>query len=247
MFWGCLAGSFDFGVGFGTSGKFDYPACLEIKMTTLSPSDLLARLHWRYATKRFDPARRISTENWQALEQALVLAPSSFGLQPWKFIVVTDPVKKAALVPHSWNQTQPAECSHLVVFAVKTGVDAAFVERYIDRIVAVRGVTKESLAGFRGFMLGSIDKARTAGSLDTWQTHQIYIALGQFMTAAALMGIDTCPMEGIVAEQYDRELGLSGSGYQTVVACAAGYRAEDDKYAKLPKVRFSSTDVITHI
>lgn len=216
-------------------------------MTTLSPSDLLARLHWRYATKRFDATRKISTENWRALEEALVLAPSSFGLQPWKFVVVTNPAKRAALVPHSWNQTQPVDCSHLVVFAVKTGLDAAFVEKYIDCIASVRGVAKDTLNGYRGFMLGSIDKARAAGTLDTWQTHQIYIALGQFMTSAALLGIDTCPMEGIVADQYDRELGLVGSGYKTVVVCAAGYRSADDKYASLPKVRFPASELITHI
>ena len=211
---------------------------------TLSPSDLVARLNWRYATKRFDAIRKVPGDVWQALEQALVLSPSSFGLQPWKFLVVTNPEKKAALVPHSWNQTQPADCSHMVVFALKTGLDDAHVERFLDRTVAVRGGTKDALAGYRGFMMGSIEKARAAGTLDVWQAHQVYIALGQFMTSAAILGVDTCPMEGIAPEEYDRVLGLVGTGYRTVVACAVGYRAADDKYAQLPKVRFAREDVV---
>lgn len=215
--------------------------------TTLTPTALMAQLNWRYATKKFDAQRKISPEVWLALEQALVLAPSSFGLQPWKFLVVTDPAKRAALVPLSWNQTQPVDCSHFVVFTVKTGLDAAYVDRYLQRIVELRGGSTDALAGFRGMMVGSLDKARGAGYLDTWQTHQVYIALGQFMAAAAVLGVDTCPMEGLEPERYDRELGLVGTGYKTVVACAAGYRAADDKYAALPKVRFLANDVITHV
>lgn len=216
-------------------------------MTKPSPATLIAQLNWRYATKSFDPSRRVSDADWQALEQALVLSPSSFGLQPWKFLVVTDPLKKAALVRLSWNQTQPAECSHFVVFAVKTDLDAAHVDRYVDRIVAMRGGSREALAGFKNVMMGSLDKARAAGNLDTWQTHQVYIALGQFMAVAAIMGIDTCPMEGIDAERYDRELNLVDSGYKTVVACAVGYRAAGDKYAALAKVRFPASEVVRHI
>jgi nitroreductase len=108
-------------------------------------------------------------------------------------------------------------------------------------------VAVQSLAGFKQMMLGSLNKAAAAGTLDTWQTHQIYIALGQFMASAALLGVDTCPMEGIEPGQYDEVLGLVGTGYATVVACAAGYRATDDKYATLPKVRFSVADVVEHI
>ncbi len=216
-------------------------------MNTLSTSDLLTQLNWRYATKKFDHQRKISGADWGALETALVLSPSSFGLQPWKFVVVSNPAIKAALVPYSWNQTQPAECSHFVVFAVKTGLDQTYVEHFIERTAAVRGVPKESLAGFQKVIVSSLDQARTAGFLDGWQTHQVYIALGQFMASAAVLGIDTCPMEGIVPAEYDQVLGLVGTGYKTVVACAVGYRAADDKYATLPKVRFPIHEVIQHL
>ena len=105
----------------------------------------------------------------------------------------------------------------------------------------------EAQAGFKKMMLGSVSKAASAGQLDVWQTHQIYIALGQFMAAAALLGVDTCPMEGIDPRKYDEILGLSGTGYTTVVVCPAGYRAVDDQYAVLPKVRFALEDVVPRI
>jgi nitroreductase len=96
-------------------------------------------------------------------------------------------------------------------------------------------------------MLGSLAGAAKAGTLDAWQTNQIYIALGQFMAAAALIGVDTCPMEGIDRAKYDEVLGLDGTDFATVVACPAGYRAADDKYASATKVRFKSEDVIERI
>jgi nitroreductase len=95
--------------------------------------------------------------------------------------------------------------------------------------------------------MGNLDAARAEGSLDTWQTHQVYIALGTFMTAAALIGVDTCPMEGIDPAAIDEILGLKGTSFGTVVACAAGYRASDDKYAAMPKVRFKADDVVVRI
>ena len=199
---------------------------------------LLAALRWRYATKRFDPSRAIPAATWTALEESLVLTPSSLGLQPWRFVIVTDPERKEALSEASYKQTQPRDCSHFVVLTVRRGLDDAHVDRHVARTAEVRGVSVESLAKFRAMIAGSIGRARADGSLDGWQTHQIYIALGQFMAAAALLGVDTCPMEGIVPARYDEILGLAGTGYATVVACAAGYRHAEDKYAVTPKVRF---------
>jgi nitroreductase len=213
----------------------------------MSPAELLSALHWRYAAKKFDPAKPIPAATWQALEQALVLAPSSIGLQPWKFVVVTDPAVKAALAAASFRQAQPADCSHFVVFAVRRGIDAAHVDRFIARMAEVRKVTVESLAKFRAMTLGNLEKSRAEGKLDQWQEHQVYIALGQFMACAAVLGVDTCPMEGIEPEKFDAILGLDGTGYATVVACAAGYRLPGDKYAVFPKVRFRTEDVVRYV
>lgn len=213
----------------------------------VSNETLLEQLNWRYATQRFDPTRKIADVEWRALEQALVLSPSSIGLQPWKFLVVTDAAVKAGLRAASWRQPQPEECSHFVVFAVRKDLDAGHVERHVERIIEVRGVERESLAKFQSMTLRNLEKARVEGRLDTWQTHQVYIALGQFMACAAMVGIDTCPMEGIDAAKFDEILGLAGTDYATVVACAAGYRAADDKYAATKKVRFRAEDVIVRI
>ena len=213
----------------------------------LSPAQLIAALNWRYATKKFDPNRKIAAEDWHALEQALVLAPSSIGLQPWKFFVVTDASVKAQLMAASYRQSQVADCSHFVAFAVRRNLDAEHVERHIRRMMEVLGVSEDSLVKFRAMTMRNLDGARVDGSLDTWQEHQIYIALGQFMLSAAILAVDTCPMEGIEPEKYDEILGLAGSNYATVVACAAGYRMPDDKYANTKKVRFKPEDVIVRM
>ena len=216
-------------------------------MKPVSNDTLISQLNWRYATKKFDSSKKISDADWKTLEDALVLTPSSFGIQPWKFIVVTDPAVRQKLVLATWNQTQPVECSHFVVFAVRKNLGADHVDRYLARIAELRGGAVEALAGFRNMMLGSLKQAADKGYLDQWQTHQVYIALGNFMTSAAVLGIDTCPMEGLEPAKYDEILGLNGSDYATVVACAAGFRATDDKYATLAKVRFPSEQVIQRI
>lgn len=214
----------------------------------ITPPQLVNALTWRYAVKKFDAARKISPGDWAALEQSLVLAPSSFGLQPWKFLIVTDPAVKAQLVPASWGQTQPADCSHFVVFTCRQGLDDAHVDRYLARMVEVRGpAAAGSAQAFGKVVKQSLDGARAGGRLDEWQTRQVYIALGQFMTAAAVIGIDTCPMEGIEPPKFDTILGLAGSGYTTVVACAAGYRSPDDKYATTPKVRFRTDEIVARV
>ena len=216
-------------------------------MSPITSATLLEALNWRYATKKFDPVRKISAETWQTLEETLVLAPSSIGLQPWRFYVITDPAMKARLMPAAWNQAQVVECSHFVVFTVRKNLGADHVERHIERMVEVRGVVKESLTKFGQMALQNLDAARAEGRLDTWQTYQIYIALCSFMTAAALLGVDTCPMEGFEPLKFDEILGLKATNYMSIVGCAAGYRLPDDKYASTKKVRFKAEDVIVRV
>lgn len=213
----------------------------------VSNDTLVNQLRWRYATKQFDPTRKVSAADWQTLEEALVLSPSSFGLQPWRFVVVTDPATKEKLVPVSWNQRQVADSSHLVVFAVKKSLGAAEVDHYLNRISEVRGVTRESLNGFRDILLGFLAQPADQFNPQHWATRQAYIALGNLLTSAAVLGIDTCPLEGIEPAKYDEILGLPAQGYQTVVAAAVGYRAASDKYATVAKVRFAADEVITRV
>jgi nitroreductase len=215
--------------------------------TKVSNETVLNQLRWRYATKQFDSQRGISDEDWSTLEQSLVLTPSSFGLQPWQFIVITDQATKNKLRPVSWNQSQIADASHVVVFAVKKDLGAADAERYIARIADTRKVSAESLQSFKDVLLGFLSQPASEFDLNGWATRQVYIALGNFLNTAALIGVDTCPMEGIDPAKYDEILGLSAKGYKTVVVAAAGYRAASDKYATLPKVRYNANEVITHI
>lgn len=209
----------------------------------MTPDDILAALNWRYATKLFDPTKKIPADTWAALEQSLVLTPSSYGLQPWKFIVVQNQELREQLVTHSWRQRKVADCSHLVVMAVKKAYAMEDADAFIARMVEVRGGSADALAGFRKMIAGTHQSGYMTRE---WAKMQAYIALGQLMTACALLGIDTCPMEGFVVDKYDELLGLEARGLTTAVLCPVGYRHPDDRYAGLPKVRFQSSAVIEH-
>lgn len=211
----------------------------------MSPEELLDSLKFRYATKQFDPTRKIPEEQWSALEQSLVLTPSSFGLQPWKFIVVKDPELRARLRKRSWNQSQVTDASHFVVFTTRTDLTEEDVDRFFVTLAAAQGREVEALAGYRNVVV-SFAAAMTQESRHAWNMRQAYLALGQFMMSAAVLGIDTCPMEGMDPAGYDEEFGLAGSGYATSVACAVGYRSPEDKYADTPKARFPHAEVIEH-
>ncbi len=213
---------------------------------TLAPDELVAALRWRYATKRFDPTRKIPAATWDALEESLILTPSSFGLQPWKFLVIGDPGVRANLATESWQQPQVTEASHFLVLTARTDLNATDVEAWMRCLAEVQGRGPDALAPLKG-MIEGFAQAMSHEARAGWNIRQTYIALGQLMAAAAVLGIDACPMEGISTAGYDHLLGLAGSGYATVVACALGYRAADDKYASLPKARFDRSRVIRHL
>lgn len=211
----------------------------------VSPESLLNRLNWRYATKKFDANRAIPANLWDALEEALVLSPSSYGLQPWKFFVVDDPALRAKLRPVSHGQPQITDAARLVVFAARKELRAGDIERYIARIAQVRGVPASTLEDFKQRMLGML--AKPAAHQQNWVARQVYIALGNFLAAAAALGVDACPMEGIDPAKYDEILGLPEKGYTALVVATAGYRAEDDHHAALPKVRFARSEAVAHL
>jgi nitroreductase len=208
----------------------------------ITPDDVLKALRWRYATKKFDPARVIPTETWSALEECLRLAPSSFGVQPWRFVVVGDPNVRTQLRAASWNQAQVVEASHLVVFARRSPVTPEDIERHAGNVTTTRQLAPDAMAGYRGMVEGFI--GAPGFDSDAWAARQTYLALGFFLAAAAILGIDTCPMEGIETAKYDAILDLPARGYRALVAAAVGYRAKDDAYAAAAKVRFAPADVI---
>ena len=212
--------------------------------TTISPETLLGALRWRYATKAFDPTRKIPVELWAAREESLGLSASSFGLQPYRCVVVNAPSIREQMVPHSWGQRQVVEASHYVVFAARTGVTEAEIDTFVSRTAATRGVSVESLAAYRGLMAGNLLSEGFKSVAPQWAARQAYIALGNLLTCAGLLGVDACPIEGFVAAEYDRLLGLPAQGLTAVVCCALGYRSAADKYARLTKVRAPKTDLV---
>ncbi len=212
-------------------------------LSTLDSAALLGVLNSRYAVKIFDANRKIDATTWQTLEQALVLSPSSFGLQPWKFVVITDESLKAELLPHSWNQPVVTTCSHLVVLFAKKSLDDADVQKLMAATAEIRHMSADSLNGYAGMIHGSLSQMSPDEMLE-WNKRQAYIALGQFLVSAALLGVDACPMEGLDRAKYDEILGVEG--YTATVMATAGYRSPDDKYGDLPKVRYAASELIEH-
>ncbi|HEV2695256.1 MAG TPA: NAD(P)H-dependent oxidoreductase [Verrucomicrobiae bacterium] len=216
-------------------------------MSAINSQQLLAQLNWRYATKQFDAQRKISAHDWSTLEEALLLTPSSGGLQPWHFIVVTDPAVRAKLKPASYGQAQITDASHLVVFTAKTNFGEADVDAHLKNVATIQGVDIEKLAPLRNMLVGGIVKSMDETTRHAWARNQTYIALGNLLTSAAALGIDACPMEGFDRAHYDEILGLKAKGLATAVIATLGYRSAADKYAGAPKVRFPKTQIFTHI
>jgi nitroreductase len=216
-------------------------------MSAISSQQLLEQLNWRYATKQFDPQRKISAADWNTLESALQLSASSGGLQPWKFIVVTDPAVRAKLQPASYGQPQIVNASHLVVFAAINNFNEAHVDAHLQNVSKIQGAPIEALAPYRAMLVGGIVKSQDETARNAWARNQTYIALGFLLASAALLGIDACPMEGFDRAQYDEILGLKAKGLASSVIATVGYRLPADKAANGPKVRFPKEQSFIHI
>jgi nitroreductase len=211
---------------------------------TLSSTDLLSCLQWRYAVKQFDPGRKIPADLWAALERATVLSPSSYGLQPWKFVVVQDAQIRQRLLPASRGQRKVVDSSHLVVFAARTTITIADVNRWLARLREIRHLPQAETDRMRDILNGDLVTGPRHAIAAEWAKRQTYLALGVFLASAAIMGIDTCPMEGFDPQAYDEILSLPARGYAATVIATAGYRSGDDQAATAPKVRYPVDEVI---
>lgn len=203
-------------------------------------------LEWRYATKKFDASKKISTQDWNTLTESLKLAPSSYGVQPWKFLVIENPKIREQLKPVSWNQTQVTDASHYVVFLYKEGIDEGYVNKFINRMAEVRNAPLESLQGYKDLLINNLVKAPEE-KIRVWSQRQAYIAMGFLLETAALLKIDATPMEGFSPSDYDKILGLEGSGWKSVATVALGYRHAEDSYQNLKKVRFADDTLIEYV
>lgn len=204
---------------------------------------LIDALHFRYATKEFDPTKKISKEDFDTLLESLRMAPSSFGLEPWKFLVIENPELRKKLRAAAWDQTQVTDSSHFIVLCARKDVDDKYIKNYVERIAKTRGIAKEQLSGYEEMMLGFRSNKSNEWMVD-WSKRQTYIALGFLLEAAAIKGIDATPMEGFDPNAFDEILGLKGGSYTTSVLCCLGYRSKKDNYANLKKVRLDKKDVI---
>jgi nitroreductase / dihydropteridine reductase len=207
---------------------------------------LIEKLQWRSAVKKFDTTKKITATQLDSLLSAVQLAPSSYGLQSYKVIVVQDAETKAKLRAAGYDQPQITDSSALFVFASLTTLDEDFGKKFIDLIASTRNVARETLQGYEQVILGTLS-SRTDEQKIAWSHRQAYIALGVLLSAAAELGVDAAPMEGFDAGKFDEILGLKEKGLTASVIAAVGFRADDDRYSQMIKVRRPKEELFIHI
>jgi len=200
---------------------------------------LIDTLHWRYATKRMN-GNKVPQEKVDNILEAIRLAPTSFGLQPFKVIVVENPQLREKIFNEACQQPQIKESSHVLVFAANKKVSAEQVEEYMQLIASVRSIPVESLNDFKAMFGGIV--AGTAEQNFVWTARQAYIAFGVGIVAAATEKVDATPMEGFNPEALDKILGLPEQNLGSTTILTLGYRDEANDYlAKALKVRKSKS------
>lgn len=203
----------------------------------------LSQLNWRYATKKFDTTRSVSDADLDKIIEAIRLAPTSFGLMPYHFYIITNPEIKAQILPIAWNQPQITTCSHLIVFAVRTDLLALSDEYF----TLMSGGSAEARAGLKGYedMVRVFASAKDEEGAFVWSAKQAYIAHGFALAACAELAVDSCAMEGFDPAAIDAILGLPAN-QKSVVMLPIGYRAEGEA-PRGPKVRFAREDMFTEV
>ena len=200
-------------------------------------------LTWRYATKKFDTNKKLADEVLNQILEAGRLSPSSFGLQPWKFILIENTELRAKLREAGYGQPQITEASHVLVIASKNDLSEEYVDSYMKSTAEAQGLTTDDLAGFKSYLMGSIT-SKDGATVKAWNARQAYIPLGIMLETAALLEVDTCPMEGFENAKFDELLGLNEIGYSSTVMMTLGYRDENDDASKRAKSRFGAEEII---
>lgn len=196
--------------------------------------NITEKLNWRYATKRFDSTKQLSEEQLNTVKEIIQLSPASYGLQPYKILVVTNPEIREKLKEVSWGQSQVTDASALLVFVRNKSVTEKDVDEFVDNIVSTRGIEKEMIKDYEGMMKHAVG-SQSDEQKAVWVEKQIYLALGNLLTSLSVEGIDSCPMEGFDKSKYDEILGLTDT--TSVVVCPIGVRHEEDSYQHYKKVR----------
>ena len=206
--------------------------------------NIIDALNWRYAVKAFDPAKKVSDEDFRAILESGRLAPSSFGIESWKFIVVENPELRAKLRAVSYDQPKVTDAAHIVVIAGRTDVTALAGE-LVERTARIQGIDPSALDGLKGMVDGSIASMSAEKAL-SYSREQTFIALGMMVETAALLGVDAGPMGGFDQAGVDALLGLTEKNLTACSMIAVGYRG-DDESAKRPKVRRAFDEVVEFV
>ncbi len=205
-------------------------------------STFIENQYWRYATKKFDSTKKISNEDLNTLKEAIRLSSSSYGLQPYKVIIVENPELRAQIQPAAWGQSQIVDASHLIIFANRTTINDTEIDAFFDKISKTREIPLEALSGYQDFMKGKINDL-SEDAQNIWNSKQTYLALGNLLNAAAELKIDVTPMEGFVPAQVNEILGLNELGLNASLIATVGYRHEEDATQHQKKVRKSNEEL----
>lgn len=198
--------------------------------------------NWRYATKKFDASKIVASKDIDFLKEAVRLAATSYGLQPFQVLIIETQEIKEQLKSASWGQSQITDASHLFVFANKTEISDEFVDDYIKNTSETRDIAIENLKQYGGFVKKTIAKMDSE-TLSNWTSKQTYIALGNLLNAAAEIKVDTTPIEGFDPKQYNEILGLTQKDLNATVIVAVGYRSEEDNTQHLGKIRRTTEEL----
>lgn len=215
-------------------------------MENLTTNQALDALAWRYATKVFDTNQKLDEEQLNLLLEAVQLAPSSYGLQPYQVLIVENQKIKEQLKAAAYGQSQLTDASHIFIFAIAKNFTEAHVDEFVENIVKTRNIEKAAIKGYIDVMKNTVN-SRTPEELAIWNARQAYIALGVLLETAALHEIDACPMEGFDHLKFDEILGLADRNLTSVVIAPVGFRSSEDVYQFYQKVRKSKEDLFIHI
>lgn len=208
--------------------------------------DIIENLEWRYAVKKFDKDRMLPQLKVDRLKKGFKLTATSYGLQPIKMIILSNKELQQKLVSSSFNQQQVVQASHVLILCIEKAVDENFINQYFDRIKKVRGTSNEILDPFKKEMVTNFS-VKTTTEIQRWATNQAYLAMGNLLTICAAEKIDACPMEGFNPLEYDEILELKNRGLTSVLVMPVGYRAADDMFSELKKVRKSTHESIIEL
>ena len=207
---------------------------------------IINSLEWRYATKKFDPSKKLSDQQVETLKNAFNLTPTSFGLQPLKMIVICNKELQEKFVELSYFQRQVADASHLLVLCIENDTTSKDINTYFDKEKEARGVEEDVISDFRKQLL-DMYKNMSIEEKQQSAIYQTYIALGNLMTVCAIEKIDSCPMEGFVPSKVDELLNLSTKNLKSVLMLPVGFRAEDDVMNGMKKVRKQLNETVIEI